>query len=268
MTNARIPAIETESQYRQGGLMSTGSDLTWVEGIRTLLRQGAYSEAVARTEQALAEPGNETNGRLTQLHGLTLYVNGDHQAALAEFESALLLSPLTSESFLALADLYIKKDQHEDARVSLNILVEDVDTVPPELFPRIAGLLGRVGETRKALFICYRVIDNDPDCDEAIFAAAHYMRKLGYAPKPVIGMMRRAASLAPDNCTYRRSLAAALTMSGDIEGAYSLFTSLSSKEVCCKSCLQLMMDVFEKSGDWERLRDCQKRLLEIDSTAH
>ena len=42
--------------------MSTGSDLTWVEGIRTLLRQGAYSEAVARTEQALAEPGNETNG--------------------------------------------------------------------------------------------------------------------------------------------------------------------------------------------------------------
>ena len=43
--------------------MSTGSDLTWVEGIRTLLRQGAYSEAVARTEQALAEPGNETNGQ-------------------------------------------------------------------------------------------------------------------------------------------------------------------------------------------------------------
>ena len=187
--------------------MSTGSDLTWVEGIRTLLRQGAYSEAVARTEQALAEPGNETNGRLTQLHGLTLYVNGDHEAALAEFESALLLSPLTSESFLALADLYIKKDQHEDARVSLNILVEDVDIVPPELLPRIAGLLGCVGETRKALFICYRVIDNDPDCDEAIFmllitCAARYAL-------PVIGMMRRAASLAPDNCTYRRSLAAA-----------------------------------------------------------
>ena len=55
MTNAKIPLIEIESQYRQGGLMSTGSDLTWVEGIRTLLRQGAYSEAVARTEQALAE---------------------------------------------------------------------------------------------------------------------------------------------------------------------------------------------------------------------
>lgn len=248
--------------------MSTGSDLTWFEGIRTLLRQGAYSEAVARTEQALAEPGNKTNGRLTQLHGLTLYVNGDHEAALAEFESALLLTPLTSESFLALADLYIKKDQHEDARVSLTILVDDVDIVPPELLPRIAGLLGCVGETRKALFICYRVIDNDPDCDEAIFAAAHYMRKLGYAPKPVIGMMRRAVSLAPDNCTYRRSLAAALTMSGDIKGAYSLFASLSSKEVCCKSCLHLMMNVFENFGDWERLRDCQKRLLEIDRTAH
>jgi tetratricopeptide (TPR) repeat protein len=248
--------------------MSAGSDLTWIQGVRALLQQGDYSEAVALTERALAEPGNETNGRLTQLHGLTLYVNGDCEAALAEFESALLLSPLTSESFLALADLYIKNDQHEDARVSLNILVEEVDTVPPELFPRIAGLLGCVGETRKALFICYRVIDNDPDRDEAIFAAAHYMRKLGYAPKPVIGMMRRAVSLAPDNCTYRRSLAAALTMSGDIEGAYSLFTSLSSKEVCCKSCLQLMIDVFEKFGDWERLRDCQKRLLEIDSTAH
>ncbi|HBU37202.1 MAG TPA: hypothetical protein DEB70_05295, partial [Planctomycetaceae bacterium] len=136
--------------------MSTGSELTWIEGIRTLLQQGAFAEAVVRTEQALAEPGNEKNGRLTQLHGLTLYVNGDHEEARAEFESALLLSPLTSESFLALADLYIKNDQQEDARVSLNILVEDVDTVPPELFPRIAGLLGRIGETRKALFICYR----------------------------------------------------------------------------------------------------------------
>jgi hypothetical protein len=94
------------------------------------------------------------------------------------------------------------------------------------------------------------------------------MRKLGYAPKPVIGMMRRAVSLAPDNCTYRRSLAAALTMSGDIRSAYSLFASLSSKEICCKSCLQLMMNVFENFGDWERLHDCQKRLLEIDSTAH
>ncbi len=248
--------------------MSAGYKFYCVQEIRDLLRQGAYSEAVARTEQALALPGNETNGRLRQLHGLTLYVNGNFNAALAEFESALLLSPLTSESFLALADLYIKRDQLEDAKVSLNILVENVDTVPPELFPRTAGLLGCVGETRKALFICYRVIDNDPDCDEAIFAAAHYMRKLGYAPKPVIGMMRRAVSLAPDNCTYRRSLAAALTMSGDIKGAYSLFAKLSSKEVCCKSCLQLMMDVFENFGDWERLRDCQKRLLEIDSTAH
>ena len=260
--------IEIESQYRQGGLMSAGYNFYCVQEIRDLLRQGAYSEAVARTEQALAIPGNETNGRLTQLHGLTLYVNGNCDAALAEFESALLLSPLTSESFLALADLYIKRDQLEDAKVSLSILVENVDTVPPELFPRIAGLLGCVGETRKALFICYRVIDNDPDCDEAIFAAAHYMRKLGYAPKPVIGMMRRAVSLAPDNCTYRQSLATALTTSGDTQGAYTLFASLSSKDICCKKCLQLMMNVFEKFGDWERLRDCQERLLEIDSTAH
>ena len=59
-----------------------------------------------------------------------------------------------------------------------------------------------------------------------------------------------------------------VTICGDVEGAYSLFISLSSKEVCCKSCLQLMIDVFEKFGDLERLRDCQKRLLEIDSTAH
>ena len=53
--------------------MSTGSDLTWIQGVRTLLQQGDYAEAIALTERALAEPGNETNGRLTQLHGLTLY---------------------------------------------------------------------------------------------------------------------------------------------------------------------------------------------------
>ncbi|MDB4557098.1 hypothetical protein N9Z96_01075 [bacterium] len=245
----------------------TDFDSTWVQGIRTLLQQGLFAKAVAHTERALRCPGNDTNGRLVQLHGLTLYINGEHDAARHAFESTLLLSPLTAESLLALADLYIKNSQQKDACVSLNILVEDIDTVPEELLPRIAGLLGKVGETRKALFVCYRVIDNDPDCDEAIFASAHYMRKLGYAPKAVIGMMRRAVSLAPDNCNYRRSLAATLSINGDIKAAYELFTSISTDDICCKNCLQLMANVFEQFGDTERLAECQGRLFEIDSSA-
>ena len=152
--------------------MAMNFDSTWVQSVRTLLQQGHFAEAVAHTGRALRSPGNDTNGRLVQLHGLTLYVHGEHEAARDALESALLLSPLTAESLLALADLYIKNSQQKDACVSLNILVEDIDTVPTELLPRIAGLLGKVGEIRKALFVCYRVVDNDPDCDEAIFAAA------------------------------------------------------------------------------------------------
>ena len=101
----------------------------------------------------------------------------------------------------------------------------------------------------------------------AIFAAAHYMRKLGYAPNAVICMMRRAVSLAPDNCNYRRSLAAALSINGEIEAAYSLFTSISTDNICCKNCLKLMANVFEQFGDSERLAECQGRLFEIDSGA-
>ena len=248
-------------------LMAINFDSTWVQSVRTLLQQGHFAEAVAHTGRALRSPGNDTNGRLVQLHGLTLYVHGEHEAARDALESALLLSPLTAESLLALADLYIKNNQQKDACVSLNILVEDIDTVPTELLPRIAGLLGKVGEIRKALFVCYRVVDNDPDCDEAIFAAAHYMRKLGYAPNAVICMMRRAVSLAPDNCDYRRSLAAALSINGEIEAAYSLLTSISTDDICCKNCLKLMANVFEQFGDSERLAECQGRLFEIDSGA-
>ena len=242
-------------------------DLTWAKSVRSLLKQGLFAEAVAHTKHALRCPGNDTNGRLVQLHGLTLYVNGEHDAARNAFESALLLSPLTAESLLALADLYDKNSQQKDACVSLNILVEDINTVPAELLPRIAGLLGKVGETRKALFVCYRIVDNDSDCDEAIFAAAHYMRKLGYSPKAVIGMMRRAVSLAPDNCNYRRSLAATLSINGDIKAAYSLFRSISSDDICCRNCLQLMANVFKEFGDSERLAECKERLFEIDSSA-
>jgi thioredoxin-like negative regulator of GroEL len=93
------------------------------------------------------------------------------------------------------------------------------------------------------------------------------MRKLGYAPNAVICMMRRAVSLAPDNCDYRRSLAAALSINGEIEAAYSLFTSISTDDICCKSCLKLMANVFEQFGDSERLAECQGRLFEIDSGA-
>ena len=109
--------------------MAMNFDSTWVQSVRTLLQQGHFAEAVAHTGRALRSPGNDTNGRLVQLHGLTLYVHGEHEAARDALESALLLSPLTAESLLALADLYIKNSQQKDACVSLNILVEDLSLI-------------------------------------------------------------------------------------------------------------------------------------------
>jgi tetratricopeptide (TPR) repeat protein len=245
----------------------SGSSSNLALDIRELLQQGNVTQAIRLTEAALAEPGNETNGRVVQLHGLTLFVHGDYEAALSALESALLLSPLTAESLTVLANLYVKFGKTEDARVSLNILVEDIHNIPSELLSQIADLLGRVGEPRKALSVCYRLIDNDPDCDAAIFSAAHYMHRVGCAPRQVIAMMRRAFSLDPKNCTYRRALASALAVHGDIQSAYSLFASISIDEICCCNCLRIMNNIFEKFGDWERLQESQRRLLEIESSA-
>lgn len=227
---------------------------------RQYLSDGRGMEAAAVARSQLAERPDD--GRFVQLLGLAWYADGQRKSARHAFETALFLAPLTQESLFALADLYATEGRRNDAHVSLSLLAEKSD-LSADLLPRVAALLGRIGDPRAALQLCRRAAERDPDCDEALFGAAFYMRRLNFPPEMVAALLRRAVRLDSECCLYRRTLAGVLTSMNEIGEAYELYRTVAPEQVCCAGCLRMMVEVFDRSGDEDRRDACTARLQQL-----
>jgi tetratricopeptide (TPR) repeat protein len=233
------------------------------EQARRALVDGRADEAVACARRELSQ--HPEDGRPVQLLGLAWFAEGRTRSARAAFETALLLSPLWPESLLALAELYVVLKRTRDALTLLTLLAERTD-VDLALLPRAAALFGRLGDARSALALCRRAIDRDPDCDEALFGAAFYMRRLGFPHEMTAAVLRRAVRLDPKCCLYRRTLAGVLTAMNEWSEAYELYRGLSPEQVCCAGCLRMMREVFDRVGDEARRDACALRLDRLTET--
>lgn len=245
--------------------MITTASRTALEQAEQFLRGGRGTEAAAVAKTHLAQSPDD--GRFIQLLGLAWYAEGRLRSARHAFETALFLAPLRAEALLALAEIYASLKRPRDARVSLTLLAERTD-LAAELLPRVAALAGRLGDPRLALALCRRSIELDPDCDEALFGAAYYMRRLEFPAEMIAAVLRRAVHLDPDCCLYRRTLASLLASMNELSEACELYRSIEPEQVCCRGCLQTMIEVFDRLGHPARRDACLARLERLQQEAH
>lgn len=224
-----------------------------------LYRSGRRAEAAAVLRDRLSQRTDD--GRDLQLQGLLWRDDGRSAAARAALESAMFLSPLEPDAWLALAEIYERTGRKDDARTAVAALVERTD-LAEELMPRVAALSGRLGDAKVALELCRRALVRDPDCDEALFGAACYMRTLNFPLEMVAGLLRRAVRLDPNCCLYRRTLANLLMSMNQSAEAYAHYRHVPTEQVCCAGCLRTMHEVFDRAGDIDR-RDAVAERLQL-----
>lgn len=225
-----------------------------------LYRTGRRAEAAAVLRSRLLQRTDD--GRDLQLQGLLWHDDGRPAAARAALESAMFLSPLEPEAWLALAEIYERLGRKDEARTAVAALVERTD-LAEELMPRVAALSGRLGDAKIALELCRRALMRDPDCDEALFGAACYMRKLNFPREMIAGLLRRAVRLDPNCCLYRRTLAGLLMSMNQSAEAYAHYRHVPTDNVCCPNCLRTMREVFDRAGDAQRRDAVDERLARL-----
>ena len=225
-----------------------------------LYRDGRRAEAAAVVRSRLTQRVDD--GRDLQLQGLLWHDEGRTRAARAALESAMFLSPLEPDACLALAEIYERSGRRDEAQTALAALVERSD-LSEALMPRVAALSGRLGDARVALELCRRALLRDPDCDEALFGAACYMRRLAFPNETIAGLLRRAVRLDPHCCLYRRTLANLLMSMNQSAEAYAHYRHVPLDQVCCAGCLRTMHEVFDRAGDATRRDAVADRLALI-----
>jgi Flp pilus assembly protein TadD len=218
--------------------------------LRDLAARGNRAGAVKAARQALSSDPN--NGTLVEQIGLALFEMGESELARTALESAQLLTPLSAGSELALAECFARTDKAE-----LAIALLGNAGIRPESSCRIrlrcAALLDKLGHHRSAWCIGRRAVNEHPDEAQAWFDLSFYMGRLGFPLHQIEATARRAIFLAPDNVSYRLSLASVLARRGRAEDAHQLVSRFGPEEleqVCCADCLENLKEVFEAASDW------------------
>ncbi|VTS08146.1 tetratricopeptide repeat protein [Tuwongella immobilis] len=190
--------------------------------------------------QRLAREGlqrDSDHGGLWQLLGVVSFQLEQWSDALEAFEQASVRIPLNAVARFAWADLCLRIGQESDARTMLRFLAIP-GQCPTAMLPDLSRLLGRVGEYRRALQVCKRLIQRQPWYHPAYYGAAFYLRKLGKSPRRIALLLEAAHRLAPTAATYRISLAMTRCRQRQFAAAVELLRPVDVTQIRCLTCLK------------------------------
>jgi tetratricopeptide (TPR) repeat protein len=218
---------------------------------------GDYREAAEIARQGIGSSPDD--GRLWQLYGLAQWSLGHLLQAREALERVSCLIPLNETAQCALADCYLRLGQPESARAIYTFLAEK-EVREHALLPAVAAGLGKLAEYEMALYVCRKIVQQQPNHHQALFGIAFYLNRLGAAPENLIPPLSLALKLAPHLLTYRLNLAFVFAELHRYAEAYALLQTVPLEAVRCPCWLQRMSDIFARVHDDVRQRTCQRQL--------
>ncbi len=232
----------------------------------SLLNRGSRRAAIAVLNVALNH--SESAGNLWLLRGIIQHAQAEWSEALSDIETAMCLVPLPHSGQLVLADCYAHTGRRELAVMAYEHLLSQ-GPLPGKLYAGLYSGFQKCGRGDLSIKACRAAIESDPDGHEAHFAMAHCMTRLNYPCSCIAAALERACYLAPDNDTYRISLAMQLVSSDRPNDAYRHLAVASIAKLRRLDCLcsaRGLLQLCNRAGDNERrdaLHESIKRITRI-----
>ncbi len=228
---------------------------------------GFRRAAIDVLEAALAERPDA--GPLWRLRAAMLRRDGRQDEAFANVEEALALVPLEPEDLLILAEGYARAGLESSADDVFLALAARTD-LPCELWPRLYAGLCAVKRWQAALGVTRRAAQERPDDDQAYYAMAQALARLGRPVEMIVSVLWRAIDLNPADSRYRVLLAIQLVRQGKHRDAYGCVAELEPAaygELSCACCAWKLLRLCVTYGDAPRAAAFAAQLANISAPA-
>ena len=212
---------------------------------------------------------NPDDGACWELLGILLHREEQILDAVDALERATTLSPLTTGGQLALAICYGRLKLRESAH-SIYAYLTDSGRVPVHILPFTVKALAGLGDFRRALMLCRRAAQRNPECDQALYGVAYYMSKCGYPREVVLPVLDKVVDLAPEIAQYRIALATLYQQLEQNETAVRILSRLTLaqlSEVNCPRCLRRLADLFDTGSESAKRDFCLSRVEMLESAS-
>lgn len=233
----------------------------------SLFNRGSRRAAAAVLSVAISR--SENAGNLWLLRGIIRHSQAEWPEALGDLETAMCLIPLPASGQLVLADCYAQTGHRDLALMAYERLL-DQESLPGKLYAGLYAGFQKCGRGDLAIKACRAAIVSDPDDHEAYFAMAHCMARLSYSSSCVSAALEKACHLAPDNDTYRISLAMQLISSDRPHDAYRHLAQASIEKLRHLDCLcsaKRLLQLCITAGDNHRRDALDKSIKRLVSTS-
>lgn len=228
-----------------------------------LVRCGLLHSALAALKRQLQRTPDE--GRLWELKGLILHKSNCPLHAVAAFENASLLVPLSTAGQMAWADSYLLMGKPERALPLVPHLIRRAD-LPTACLPLLAGRFARFGATSGAQLVCRAWVRRQPQSDAAHFALAVNMIRLDQSPPRVLRVLRKAIALAPHCWRYQFTLAQYLLQYEGAPSAYETLMAIPCSALAllpCRCCVDRLYELCLQFEDYERCSVLAARRVQL-----
>ena len=233
---------------------------TWAKRIKAAYALDETVIAYSLAEQAIAQTNNDPE--ILEIAGMLAFDRGELNLAKELIQRAMFEVSLSVSSQLVLAEVAVKDQNHDEAKLILEFLVEIADRVPCSLLPRLTHLLSGLRMYQLALAICREAFRRHPEDDNAVFGVAFYMYRAGYPLTLVHNVMARAVEMKPHSSLYRINLAAICCYLEQWQVAYDHACEASDatiRNLPCQCMATQMKQLFLKFDDHARLKLLEAR---------
>lgn len=199
------------------------------------------------------------DGAAWQLRGLAHFGLREITQAMAAFEYASVLVPLSPLAQCRLAECYQQRRQRELARL-VYLHLATLEQLPCDIVETVAGGLSRCGELDQALEFCLAGLRQYRGSHQLLHTAAGLMRRLGHTNDEILPFAYQAYHLRPDMVAYALTFAQHLLAADRRREAGRVLRQVALDDQQCVATLQRLQSLFEHLGDDTNRQRCRDRL--------
>jgi len=213
--------------------------------------------------------GHPDDGAAWRLRAVLLHRQGRWEEAFHDVQRALVLAPLGLESWVVLAEGYLRSGKRSSAADVFARLAGD-EKLPADIWRPVFEGLMQLGVWQLALAVSRRAARARPEDDIAYYSMALAMLRGKQPVEQAVHLIEKSLALNPSDSRYQVTLAVQLIRLGRHAEAHERIANFSAETLASTSCrcgLEKFLRLAIHGGDAALAARLAERLSQIASTS-